>query len=166
MMFLTPHIIDDEEDIVEVMRIKEAQRQEFIRRFYGRSQDQQTAEMQKLLQYSMNVVDQPSLFRGPTSVPKVVTLGSEPMMDSTRDAIQDALDDMDLDELGDGAGELPSSGGQIIIEGEDEVLDFEETAAPVEEVEPSAPAEESPQAPTEALPEAPAEEASSEEEEE
>ena len=99
------------EDMVEVMRIKEAQRQEFVRRFYGKSREQHMKEMGSLLQYSLYAVDQPSLFRGPTDVPKTVTLGGQSMSDSTRSAIQEALDEVDLDELGDGAGELPEEGG-------------------------------------------------------
>ena len=39
MVFLTPHIVEDEEDMLEIQRVKEAQRQEFMRRFYGRSRD-------------------------------------------------------------------------------------------------------------------------------
>lgn len=119
MVFLTPHIIDDEEDMVEVMRIKEAQRQEFVRRFYGKSKEQQIEEMGNLLQYSMNAVDQPSLFRGPTDVSKSVTLGGATISDSTRSAIQEALDEVDLDDLddlGDDAGDLPEGEGLIIIE--------------------------------------------------
>lgn len=60
MVFLTPHIIDDHTDMLDVMRIKEAQRQEFLRRFYGKSQDDQMAELERLLRYSMNFVDEPS----------------------------------------------------------------------------------------------------------
>ncbi|MBT3217463.1 MAG: type II secretion system secretin GspD [Proteobacteria bacterium] len=77
MVFLTPHIIDDQEDMWEVMRIKEAQRQEFVRRFYGKSREKQMVEMDKLLQYSMNHIDQPSLFRGPTENSNVYTIGSD-----------------------------------------------------------------------------------------
>ena len=42
-----------------------AQREEFIRRFYGKSRHQQEEAIQSLLSYSMNTVDQPSRFRGP-----------------------------------------------------------------------------------------------------
>ena len=64
LIFLTPHVIDDEMDLEEVYRIKVAQRQEFIKRFYGKSREQQEKELTNLLQYSMNHVDQPSVFRG------------------------------------------------------------------------------------------------------
>ena len=62
MVFLTPHIIDDYEDMVQVMKVKEAQRQEFIRRFYGKSQVEQLQEIHNLLQYSMNVMDRESVY--------------------------------------------------------------------------------------------------------
>ena len=68
LIFLTPHVIDDPSDLEEVYRIKWAQREEFVRRFYGKSRDQQEAELAALLSYSMNEVDQPSLYRGPTGV--------------------------------------------------------------------------------------------------
>jgi general secretion pathway protein D len=132
MVFLTPHIIDDEQDMVEVMRIKEAQRQEFVRRFYGKSREEQIKEMGNLLQYSMNAVDQPSLFRGPTDVAKTVTLAGERMSDSTRSAIQEALDEVDLDELGDEAGELPEGGGVIILE-EEMTAEPSSSTSPTEE---------------------------------
>ncbi len=64
LIFLTPHVIDDESDLEEVYRVKVAQRQEFIRRFYGKSRQQQEQELEKLLQYSMNHIDKPSVYRG------------------------------------------------------------------------------------------------------
>lgn len=91
MIFITPHIIDDEEDIWEIMRVKEAQRQEFLRRFYGQSREKQVQELQELLRFSMNTVDQPSLFRGPslTDGPREdVVIGDE-----SRDAAKAALDE-------------------------------------------------------------------------
>ena len=66
LIFLTPHVIEDEADLQEVYMIKTAQRQEFIRRFYGKSREQQEMEMKNLLQYSMNQVDQPSVYREST----------------------------------------------------------------------------------------------------
>ena len=64
LIFLTPHVIDDESDLEEVYRIKVAQRQEFIRRFYGKSRDLQEKELANILSYSMNQIDQPSRYRG------------------------------------------------------------------------------------------------------
>jgi type II secretory pathway component GspD/PulD (secretin) len=66
LIFLTPHVIDDEADLEEVYQVKVAQRQEFIRRFYGKSRDEQEEAITDLLQYSMNVVDRPSQYRGNT----------------------------------------------------------------------------------------------------
>ncbi|HCH62559.1 MAG TPA: type II secretion system protein GspD, partial [Deltaproteobacteria bacterium] len=66
MIFLTPHIIDEPADLEEIYRVKWAQRQEFIRRFYGRSREEQEAEMARLMSFSFNQIDQPSKFRGPT----------------------------------------------------------------------------------------------------
>jgi len=63
LIFLTPHVIDDPEDLEEVYRVKVAQRNEFIRRFYGKSVEDQQQEMADLMQYSMNVVDRPSVYR-------------------------------------------------------------------------------------------------------
>ncbi|MEC8380596.1 MAG: type II secretion system secretin GspD, partial [Myxococcota bacterium] len=66
LIFLTPHVIDDEADLEEVYQVKVAQRQEFIRRFYGKSREEQEAAIADLLQYSMNIVDRPSQYRGNT----------------------------------------------------------------------------------------------------
>jgi general secretion pathway protein D len=65
LIFLTPHIISDPSDLEEVYRVKVAQRQEFMRRFYGKSRETQEAEMRNLLSYSMNQIDRPSRYRGP-----------------------------------------------------------------------------------------------------
>jgi Type II secretory pathway, component PulD len=66
LIFLTPHIISEPADLEEVYRVKVAQRQEFLRRFYGKSLDEQEAEMRNLLSYSMNQIDRPSRYRGPS----------------------------------------------------------------------------------------------------
>jgi general secretion pathway protein D len=81
LIFLTPHIIDEPQDLEEVYRVKWAQRQEYIRRFYGKSREKTDQEMTKLLQYSMNRVDEPSVYR--TKIPTAeqaagfTTIGSE-----------------------------------------------------------------------------------------
>lgn len=77
LIFLTPHIIDEPADLEEVYRIKWAQREEFIRRFYGKSREEQETELSGLLQFSMNKIDQPSPWR--TKAPKAdttVTIGA------------------------------------------------------------------------------------------
>ena len=48
LIFLTPHIVDAPEDLEEVYRIKWAQRQEYIKRFYGKGRDRAAKEMKKL----------------------------------------------------------------------------------------------------------------------
>lgn len=63
LIFLTPHVISDPADLEEVLRIKVAQRQEYLRRFYGKSKDDQEEALAELLQYSMNQVDKPSAWR-------------------------------------------------------------------------------------------------------
>jgi len=84
MIFLTPHIIDDDTDMAEIMRVKELQRQEFVRRFYGKSREKQIEEMEGLLQYSMNLYGTPSVYRTQETV--VV-----PMDDDLQEEAEQAL---------------------------------------------------------------------------
>jgi general secretion pathway protein D len=63
LIFLTPHVINEPADLEEVYRMKWAQREEFMRRFYGKSKKQQEEELRELLGYSMNVIDEPSRYR-------------------------------------------------------------------------------------------------------
>lgn len=91
MIFLTPHIIDGPEDKLEIQRVKEAQRSEFLRRFYGKSREQQMREMQDLLQYSLNYVDRPSVYRGPSAIEQEDIRDARPLSDETRRALEDAL---------------------------------------------------------------------------
>ncbi len=63
LIFLTPHVINEPADLEEVYRIKMAQREEFLKRFYGKSLDEQEAEFQSLMTGSMNFVDAPSVYR-------------------------------------------------------------------------------------------------------
>ncbi|HMV65785.1 MAG TPA: type II secretion system secretin GspD [Myxococcota bacterium] len=107
MVFLTPHIIDDEEDMMEVMRVKEAQRQEFMRRFYGKSEDEQMVELQRLLQFSMNRVDRPSVFRGPAAIASTVTLDGQPISAEARQDVEAELEGARSQVPGEGAGEVP-----------------------------------------------------------
>ena len=67
LIFLTPHIIEEPEDLEEVYRIKWAQRQEYIKRFYGKGRDKADSALKQLLSYSMNQVDEPSMYR--TKIP-------------------------------------------------------------------------------------------------
>jgi general secretion pathway protein D len=77
LIFLTPHIIDSQDDIQEVMRIKMAQRAEFERRFYGKSQAEQEEALQDLLSYSMNFPDRESEYIDQDYVPTTPTLPRE-----------------------------------------------------------------------------------------
>ncbi len=74
LIFLTPHVIDGAEDLQEVYRIKMLQREEFMRRFYGKTREEQAKELSALLRYSMNLPEQPSVYRDRVPTPKVVNL--------------------------------------------------------------------------------------------
>lgn len=64
VVFLTPHIVEDSDDMTEIMEIKDAQFREFRRRFYGKSREKAFEEIRNLLAYSMNVVGRESYYRG------------------------------------------------------------------------------------------------------
>lgn len=63
LIFLTPHVINEPADLEEVYRVKWAQRAEFMRRFYGKSREKQEQQIQELLTNSMNMIDEPSVYR-------------------------------------------------------------------------------------------------------
>ncbi|MCO4747867.1 MAG: type II secretion system secretin GspD [Proteobacteria bacterium] len=119
MIFLTPHIIDGPEDMLRIRQVKEAQRQEFIRRFYGKSREKQGEAVRELLGYSMNYIGEPSQFP-PKSVPEDLTLDDEPIQPDSFDALDDAADEV-IDEPGEGAGELPEE--DLTIDSDDTVDD-------------------------------------------
>jgi general secretion pathway protein D len=73
LIVLTPHIIDKPEDLEEVYRVKVAQRDEFLRRFYGRSEVEQAHALDGLLRYSMNLIDEPSVYRTKVVQPRLET---------------------------------------------------------------------------------------------
>ena len=98
LIFLTPHVIDGPEDLQEVYRIKMLQREEFMRRFYGKSRAEQSKELSALLRYSMNLPDQPSVYRDQEPTPKTVNL-SEPMDEETTEELLDMLDEAEGDEV-------------------------------------------------------------------
>ncbi|MEQ1501490.1 MAG: type II secretion system secretin GspD, partial [Myxococcota bacterium] len=102
MVFLTPHIVDEPDDMIEIQRVKEAQRQEFLRRFYGKSREQFWSELKDLLRYSLNFVDEPSMYRGATSLGHDVILSEE-----SREAFKKAADENRNNPPGEGAGDLP-----------------------------------------------------------
>jgi general secretion pathway protein D len=109
LIFLTPHIIETEEDMLEIMRVKEAQFREFRRRFYGTSREEAYRQMQDLLQYSMNIVDRESMYRGSIDVDGIQIDGS-PISRETASAIQVELDRAGRPTTpGAGAGTLPAT---------------------------------------------------------
>lgn len=69
LVFLTPHIVDGPEDLIEIQQVKEAQRQVFLRRFYGRSRGRQADELKRLMKASINRIDEPGVWRGPRTIP-------------------------------------------------------------------------------------------------
>ena len=142
LIFLTPHIIDDEDDMLEIMEIKEAQFREFRRRFYGRSKEEKIEELKGLLQYSMNMVDRESVYRGKPN-PDSIQLSGKPIAEESAAAIREELDRSGyVREPGAGAGDLPmdkdSASGQPSGSTEDDVEG--ELAIPVEDI----PADEEP----------------------
>lgn len=79
LIFLTPHVINEPADLEEVYRVKMAQREEFLKRFYGKSREQQEVEFRSLMTGSMNFVDNPSVYRTKAApVEASVTLGAPP----------------------------------------------------------------------------------------
>lgn len=111
MVFLTPHIVDEPDDMIEIQRVKEAQRQEFLRRFYGKSREEFWTELSDMLRYSMNFVDEPSTYRGPNTISHDLRLDDLDISDSSKRAAQKALDETRGAEPGDDAGQLPEDDG-------------------------------------------------------
>jgi general secretion pathway protein D len=115
LIFLTPHVIDSPEDLQEVYRIKMLQRQEFMRRFYGKSHQDQLAELNELISFSMNLPDSPSVYRDQPSVMKSNPVNiSQSLVD---EELLEALDDVDTGEqstliTSDGETELPPEGSE------------------------------------------------------
>jgi general secretion pathway protein D len=124
MVFITPHIVDDEYDMQEIMQVKEAQRQEFIRRFYGRSRDKQMAEIRKLLAYSMNHPGEDKVFIDDT-VDDEITLDGTPLSEEARLVIQEELDAAKVTETEETPGELA----------EDQVGTLEVASEPADQAE-------------------------------
>jgi hypothetical protein len=154
MVFLTPHIIDDAQDVEEIMRVKEAQREEFVRRFYGRSQDEQFAEVRRLLQYSMNAVDRPSVYRGPTAISSTATVGGVGISAASRDEVERTIEADRGAPTGTTAGTLPSNDVSIELPPAVPVEAPPDTVPPATPVEPVAPA---PSGPIEVIPVTPTE---------
>lgn len=138
LIFLTPHIIEDEEDMLEIMRVKEAQFREFRRRFFGRSREEAYSQMQDLLQYSMNVVDRESMYRGSIR-PDEFQVDGTPISPEAASAISLELDRAGRPvNPGSGAGTLPGDPDplvpdeDLVDEGVDEESLDEEPGAPID----------------------------------
>jgi general secretion pathway protein D len=117
LIFLTPHIITGPEDLEEVYRVKMAQRTEFLRRFYGKSVEERDEALRDLIQYSMNVAGEPSVYRnkrfpnvqddsgaGPGRPAQSVTPVEEELLEEgdtliRPDGTEEVIDDGTLDEL-------------------------------------------------------------------
>ena len=87
LIFLTPHVIDTPEDLQEVYEVKVAQREEFLRRFYGKTEVEQMQALDELLSYSMNVIDEPSRYR--TKIDN--DAGSETLVGGSEEPATDAV---------------------------------------------------------------------------
>lgn len=123
LIFLTPHVIDDAEDLQEIYRIKMMQREEFMRRFYGKTREQQAKELNELLRFSMNLPDQPSVYRDQDPRPRMIDLDSgdeRPVSPEVNQLLESAEDG---EVLFTPSGEYMKTveDGDIVIEGEGEV---------------------------------------------
>ena len=149
LIFLTPHVIDGPEDLQEVYRIKMLQRQEFMRRFYGKTPEEQLAELNELVRYSMNLPDSPSVYRDRPPKPREVMLRfDQPVVEEPTDTSYDAELDAALDAYeGDGILITPEGEEDVYDDGElidDEQIDElpDEEPAAEEDVDEEPPAEE------------------------
>ena len=117
LIFLTPHVIDTPEDLQEVYTIKMLQREEFMRRFYGKTPAEQAAELNSLIRYSMNLPGQQPMYSDPGPPREDVTIGE--LDDAELESILDELDTTE-DEV------LITPDGEILIEDEGENEDEDE----------------------------------------
>jgi len=115
LIFLTPHVIDSPEDLQEVYRIKMLQRQEFMRRFYGKTKAEQLAELNELIRYSMNLPDSPSVYRDREPRKREHSLGLNGLGDGAEQSeLREALEELDTEE-----GEvLVTPEGEVSLEGD------------------------------------------------
>jgi general secretion pathway protein D len=140
LIFLTPHVISGPEDLHEIYTVKMLQREEFMRRFYGKTPDQQMDELNALIRYSMNLPGQPSVYsdRGTAGRQDVsIEGGADPVTDDELRDILDELDtegevlitpegEVDMDERGDEYDEYDESDEEYDDGGEPDDLPPEE----------------------------------------
>ncbi len=122
LLFLTPHVIDTPEDLQEVYTIKMLQRQEFLRRFYGKSLEEKQAELNNLLMYSMNLPGLPPAYvdREPVIHPDSIDLyESDVEPTPPPEGPMDVSKPIDWPDTDDG-GEDDSGGGEDDDEQEDD----------------------------------------------
>jgi hypothetical protein len=111
LIFLTPHVIDDPSDLQEVYRIKMLQRQEFIRRFYGKTREEQLEELNQLIKFSMNLPDSPSVYRDRPPRVNEATVGMD-----------DGFSLSDDEELRRALEEVNTTAGDILVTPAGEML--------------------------------------------
>ncbi len=137
LIFLTPHVVDGPEDLQEIYTVKMLQREEFMRRFYGKTPQEQIDELNALIRYSMNLPGQPPVYmEQESSIRDDVSIesGEEPITDQELERALDELDDTD-DTL------LITPDGEIDLDEYEEETDSEELPGDPE-ADPEDPSEE------------------------
>ena len=141
LIFLTPHVIDSPSDLQEIYRVKMLQREEFMRRFYGKSKAEQMAELDTLIRYSMNLPDRPSVYSDPAPAAAryndKVRLEDEELLEVNE--VQ--LEILDDEELLEAIENLENTNDATLITPEGEVqFESSEDEASEDEATPEAPA--------------------------
>ena len=75
------------------LTIKMLQRQEFMRRFYGKSHEEQLAELNELIRFSMNIPDAPPVYRDQKTRRKDVRIDLS--LAPTDEELLEALDEVE-----------------------------------------------------------------------
>ena len=151
LIFLTPHVIDGPEDLQEVYRIKMLQRQEFMRRFYGKTPEEQLAELNELVRYSMNLPDSPSVYRDRPPKPREVMLRFDQAVVEQPPSSEEAELDAALDAY-EGDGVLITPEGEEDVYYDDELPDGELLDEEAPAAEPEADEDELDEAPADLPP--------------
>jgi len=130
-------VVDGPEDLQEIYTVKMLQREEFMRRFYGKTPQEQIDELNALIRYSMNLPGQPPVYmEQESSIRDDVSIesGEEPITDQELERALDELDDTD-DTL------LITPDGEIDLDEYEEETDSEELPGDPE-ADPEDPSEE------------------------
>jgi len=115
LIFLTPHVIDSPSDLQEIYQVKMLQREEFMKRFYGKSREDQLGELNQLIRYSMNLPDQPSDYSSPAPETELPRYNEEVDIED-----QDLLDAVEALEETDNATLITPEGEVELNSGEEE----------------------------------------------